>query len=407
MGKLARLEQAQWLLDLCRWLAIGSMIGIITGTSSAALLRSLDWATSWREAHPSIVWLLPLGGLLSGLIYEYFGRGVAAGNQLLLAEIDDPQTIIPLRMAPLILLGTTIAHLFGASVGREGTALQMAGSLVDRLTPILRLNDRDRQILLTAAISGGLGSVFGTPLTGMVFGLEVLEFGQLRYQGIFACLIAAIVGDRVTIAWGLDHQVYQVPIIPELTIWRLLAAIGAGVVFGLTARIFVSLTNQIRGYFEAIDYAPVRPLIGGVLVLIAIQVVGATKYIGLGIPTIVSAFSTQLSPWDFAAKIGFTALSLGSGFKGGEATPLFYIGATLGNALAPLLGLPSPLLAGMGFVAVFAGAANVPLASILMAIELFGAPVGSYAGIACVVSYLCSGNNGIYRSARTVGQHRG
>ena len=406
MRKLARLEQAQSILDLCRWLAIGSIIGIITGTSSAALLRSLDWATGWREAHPSIVWLLPLGGLLSGLIYDYFGRSVATGNHLLLAEIDDPQTIIPLRMAPLALLGTTIAHLFGASVGREGTALQMGGSLVDRLTPILRLNNPDRRILLMAAISGGFGSVFGTPLTGMVFGLEVLAFGQLRYEGIFACLIAAIVGDRVTIAWGLGHQVDRVPIIPELTIWRLLVAIGAGLIFGLTARLFVSLTHQIEGYFRAISYAPFRPLIGGILVPIAIQVVGTSKYIGLGIPTIVSAFSSQLPPGDFVAKIGFTALSLGSGFKGGEATPLFYIGATLGNALAPLLGLPSPLLAGMGFVAVFAGAANVPLAGILMAIELFGAPVGSYAGIACIVSYLCSGSSGIYSSPRSAGQHR-
>jgi H+/Cl- antiporter ClcA len=406
MGKLARLEQAQSMLDLCRWLVIGSMIGIITGTSSAALLSSLDWATGWREAHPSIVWLLPLGGLLSGLIYDYFGRSVAAGNHLLLAEIHDPQTILPLRMAPLVLISTTIAHLFGASVGREGTALQMGGSLADRLTPILQLNDPDRRILLTAAISGGFGSVFGTPLTGMVFGLEVLAFGQLRYQGIFAGLIAAIVGDQVTIAWGLDHQVYQVPIIPELTIWRLLMAIGAGVIFGLTARVFVSLTHRVEQYFRVMSYAPLRPLIGGILVLIAIQVVG-TKYIGLGIPTIVSAFTTQLPPWDFAAKIGFTSLSLGSGFKGGEVTPLFYIGATLGNALAPLCGLPSPLVAGMGFVAVFAGAANVPLASILMAIELFGAPVGSYAGIACIVSYLCSGKKGIYRSVRIGGQHRG
>ncbi len=405
MSKLARLEQAQGLLDLCRWLIIGSMIGIITGTSSAALLRSLDWATDWRAAHPSIVWLLPLGGLLSGLIYNYFGHSVTAGNHLLVAEIEAPQAIIPVRMAPLILIGTTIAHLFGASVGREGTALQMAGSLADQLTPILRLNNPDRRILLTAAISGGVGSVFGTPLTGMVFGLEVLKFGGLRYEGIFACLIAAIVGDQVTIAWGLDHQVYQISIVPELTIWRLLAAIGAGILFGLAARVFVSLTHQIKGYFQNINYAPARPLIGGALVLIAIQLVGV-KYIGLGIGTIVSAFSSQLSPWDFAAKIGFTALSLGSGFKGGEATPLFYIGATLGNALAPLLGLPSPLLAGMGFVAVFGGAAHVPLAAILMAIELFGAPVGSYAGIACTVSYLCAGKSGIYSSPRIAGQHR-
>ncbi len=402
MLKLVRLEQIQGLLYLARWLPIGFAIGILTGTASAALLAALEWATAMREAHRGIIfWLLPLAGLLSGLIYHYFGRSVEAGNNLLLEEIHDPQTVIPLRMAPLVLLGTIIAHLFGASVGREGTALQMGVALADRLTQLLRLHGADRRIVLMAGISGGVASVFGTPLAGMLFGLEVLAFGKFRYDGLFTCLIAAIVGDRVTLAWGLGRTVYQIPFVPNLTIWGLLAAIFAGAIFGLAAKTFATLTHQISTYFKAkISYPPVRPLIGGTLVAIAIWAVGTTKYIGLGIPTIVSAFQTQLPPWDFAAKIGFTALSLGSGFKGGEVTPLFYIGATLGNAIAPLLALPAPLLAGMGFVGVFAGAANTPLASTLMAIELFGLPAGIYAGIACVSSYLLSGHAGIYRAQR-------
>jgi H+/Cl- antiporter ClcA len=203
------------------------------------------------------------------------------------------------------------------------------------------------------------------------------------------------------LAWGLHHTVYQVPIVPKLTLWGLLAAIIAGTMFGVVARVFAFLTHSIGTYFKAkISYPPLRPAIGGILVAIGIGAVGTTKYIGLGIPTIVSAFHTQLPLWDFALKIGFTALTLGAGFKGGEVTPLFYIGATLGNALAPLLGLPAPLLAGMGFVAVFAGAANTPLASTLMAIELFGLPAGIYAGIASISSYLLSGHTGIYRAQR-------
>jgi H+/Cl- antiporter ClcA len=383
--------------DLGKWLSIGWAIGILTGTTSAALLVTLDWATAWRTSHPWMTFLLPLGGLVSGLIYHYFGKSVAAGNNLLLAAIHDSHTVIPLRMAPLVLVGTTIAHLVGASVGREGTAVQMGGAVADRFAQMLRLDANDRPIVLMAAISGGFASVFGTPLAGMLFGLEVCAVGKLRYTGLFPCAIAAIVGDRITLAWGLHHQVYQIQIVPGLTLWGLLAAIGAGSIFGLTARGFATLTHQIGAYFQAkISYRPLRPCVGGILVAIAIQAVGTSKYIGLGIPTIVSAFDTQLPPWDFAAKIGFTALSLGSGFKGGEVTPLFYIGATLGNAIAPLTGLPAPLLAGMGFVAVFAGAANTPLASTLMAIELFGVPAGSYAGIACICSYLCSGHTGIY-----------
>jgi H+/Cl- antiporter ClcA len=401
MTKWRQLELAPALQDLGKWLAIGCMIGILTGTASAALLATLEWATAWRESHRWILWLLPLGGLSSGLIYDYLGRSVEAGNNLLLDEIHDPQAVIPLRMAPLGLVGTTISHLFGASAGREGTAVQMGAALADRSTQIFRLEGADRRIVLIAGISGGFASVFGTPLAGMLFGLEVLAVGKFCYDGLFVCAIAATIGDWVTLAWGLHHTVYQIPIVPELTGWGLLTAIWTGAIFGLTAWVFATLTHQISTYFQAkISYPPFRPLLGGILVAIAIQLLGTTKYIGLGIPTIVSAFNTQLPPGDFAAKIGFTALSLGAGFKGGEVTPLFYIGATLGNAIAPLTILPPPLLAGMGFVAVFAGAANTPLAATLMAIELFGAPVGIYAGIACICSYLCSGHAGIYRAQR-------
>jgi H+/Cl- antiporter ClcA len=401
MTKWWQLQPARFLFPLIKWLAIGGTIGMLAGTASAALLEILEWATAWRESHRWMLLFLPLAGLSSGLLYHYLGRSVEAGNNLLLDEIHDPQAVIPLRMAPLVLLGTTIAHLFGASAGREGTAVQMGAALADRATQILRLDLTERRIVLMAGISGGFAAVFGTPLAGMLFGLEVLSFGKFRYDGLFVCAIAAIIGDRVTLAWGLHHQVYQIPIVPTLTIWGLLTAMLAGGIFGLTAWVFTTLTHRISAYFKAqISYPPLRPFIGGILVAIAIQLFGTTKYIGLGIPTIVSAFNTQLPPWDFAAKIGFTALSLGAGFKGGEVTPLFYIGATLGNAIAPLTILPAPLLAGMGFVAVFAGAANTPLASILMAIELFGAPVGIYAAIACICSYFCSGHGGIYRAQR-------
>jgi H+/Cl- antiporter ClcA len=387
------------IADLVKWLAISCMAGLITGTSSAALLAALDWATAWRETHQWIIFLLPLGGLISGLIYDYLGKGVEAGNNLLLEEIHDPQTIIPWQMSPLVLVGTTIAHLVGASVGREGTAVQMGTAIVDRLTPLLRLNVADRQILLMAGISGGFASVFGTPLAGMVFGLEVLAIGKFRHEGLFPCMMTAIIGDRITLAWGLQHQAYQLPIVPPLTLWGILTAIVAGSIFGLAARVFATLTHYSSDYFKAkISYPPFRPFVGGMIILIVIQLAGTSKYSGLGIPTIVSTFDTQVAPWDFAAKIGLTALSLGSGFKGGEVTPLFYIGATLGNTLAPILLLPAPLLAGMGFVAVFAGAANTPLAAILMAIELFGVAAGNYLAIACIVSYLCSGYPGIYRS---------
>ena len=408
MKGLQAIEQFSAFAQMMKWLALATVVGMLCGTASAALLASLEWATNWREAHLWMIALLPLGGFLSGLIYHYFGKAVEAGNNLLLEEIHSPKQIIPLRMAPLVLLGTVMTHLFGGSAGREGTALQMGVSLADQLTRVLQFKGSDRRILLMTGISSGFASVFGTPLAGAVFGLEVLTIGKVRYDGLFPCMVAAIVGDYVTLKWGIHHTDYRLANLPSMSLTdvsggaaNLLSTVFAGAVFGLVALLFATATHKIGHLFKSkISYPPFRPLIGGTIVAIAVGAVGTTKYIGLGIPTIVAAFNTHLNPWDFAAKLAFTALTLGAGFKGGEVTPLFYIGATLGNALSLILPLPMSLLAGMGFVAVFGAAANTPLASTIMAMELFGLPAGAFAGIACVVSYLFSGHAGIYRAQR-------
>jgi H+/Cl- antiporter ClcA len=199
----------------------------------------------------------------------------------------------------------------------------------------------------------------------------------------------------------VHHIHYAIPLVPQVSAWGLAAMVIAGAVFGLTGKVFADATHALGGWMKKrVGYAPLRPLLGGIVIAAAAWFLCADRYIGLGIPTIVEAFQQPLGSYDFAAKMAFTIASLGSGFKGGEVTPLFYIGATLGNALAPVLNMPIPLLAGIGFVAVFAGAANTPIASTLMAMELFGSEVGIYAAMACVVSYLFSGHTGIYRSQR-------
>jgi len=390
---------AALLANALKWALLVIVVAVLAGSASALFLFALDWATRTREANRWLLWGLPFAGFAVGWLYLKLGRHVEAGNNLLIDEIHDPKKVVPLRMAPLVLFGTVVSHLFGASVGREGTAVQMGGALADQLSPLFKLKPEDRRVLLMAGISAGFASVFGTPLAGAVFALEVLASGRMRYEGLLPCVIAAVVADQVGLWWGVQHTAYVLGAVPHITPWLLLAMVLAGMVFGLVGRTFAVSTHALSTWMkQRVAYAPLRPMLGGAVVAGAVLTFGADRYIGLGIPVMLEAFTQPLPATDFLGKMAFTIASLGTGFKGGEVTPLFYIGATLGNSLAPLLHAPFALLAAVGFVAVFAGAANAPLAATLMAMELFGAEVGVFAALACTTSYMCSGHAGIYRS---------
>ncbi len=382
-----------------KWLFICVLIGMFSGSASAFFLVSLEWVTQFREHNSWIILLLPIGGLCIGLLYHYYGTDVIKGNNLLLEEYENPQKIIPLKMAPMVLISTLITHLFGGSAGREGTAVQMSGTIADQFTKIFKLDNSDRKTLIILGISGGFASVFGTPLAGALFALEVLYFSKISLKSSALSFLAAYIAYFTVEILQVKHTHYYITEIPEISINAIQSAIIVGILFGLTAMLFSRTTHfWIKLFSKTITYPPFRPFVGGLILLIAIYFIGTTKYIGLGIPTIVESFWTPNTSYDFILKILFTGFTLGAGFKGGEVTPLFFVGATLGSALSLIIPFPIALLAGMGFVAVFSGATHTPIACTIMGMELFGWQTGLFIGIACLMAYFSSGSVGIYHS---------
>ena len=382
-----------------KWIFICALIGIFSGSASAFFLVSLEWVTQFRESHNWILWLLPMGGLSIGLIYHYLGKEVVKGNNLLLEEYENPQKPIPLKMAPMVLIGTLITHFFGGSAGREGTAVQMGGAIADQFTGLFKLDASDRKTLIILGISAGFASIFGTPLAGALFALEILYFSTISLKSSILSFLVAYIAYFTVDFWQVKHTHYNIPVVPDITINTFAWVILAGVLFGLTSMLF-SRTTHFWGrlFSKMISYAPLRPFVGGIILAVAVFFIGTTKYIGLGIPTIVDAFCTPNASYDFLLKILFTGFTLGAGFKGGEVTPLFYIGATLGSALSLFVPLPIAFLAGLGFVAVFSGATHTPIACTIMGMELFGIESGVYIGITCLIAYFSSGSIGIYHS---------
>ena len=332
-------EQLKIGVYITKWTFLAGIVGVLSGSASAIFLVSLDYATKVRVEHRWLLYLLPLAGLAIGLFYRYLGRGLDGGNNLILEEIHDPQSKIPARLAPVILIATVATHLFGGSAGREGTAVQMGGSLASWLARLLRLDLLDLRILVMAGVSGGFGSVFGTPVAGMIFGLEVLAVGRMRYDALIPCLIGSAVGHWTCLFWfafwGGAHGEYAIHSNVEITALLIAKILLAAPLFGLASILFSELTHALQAVFARIaSWPPARPLIGGVVIVLLTLLVGTNDYLGLSLPLLHRPFDGEpVRNFDFAWKLLFTAVTLGAGFKGGEVTPLFVIGATLGATL--------------------------------------------------------------------------
>ena len=392
-----RLTRSAWDLIM------GSLAGLLCGAASALFLALLGRCLAFRAAHPAMLWALPLLGLITAGLYRRFGAGAEGGTALVLDEVTEWRGQVPSRMAPLVLVGTLLSHLGGASVGREGTAVQMGAALArtlakarGRLGAILRLTRSRQRLMLQAGLAGGFGSVFGTPLAGALFGLEVTGKGGLRMDALLLCLASGLVGDATARALGAHHAAWPVPMPAAAPrIWGLLLLFA--LLVAAAAWAYVHASHGLAAWTKARFPWWARPLVGG-LIFAAVASRLEPAHLNLGTEWLPRAFGGQAGPSAFAVKLALTAWCLGWGFKGGEVTPLFVSGALLGAAAAPLLGLPAPFLAALGFVALFAAASHTPLTGLVLGVELFGAGLAAPLLLVGGLAYALVGTRSLYRS---------
>lgn len=374
------------------WIGLILGVSLVVGAAGAGFHHALTGVTRLYQTTPWLIVSLPFLGLLTLWLYRSPCLASAGGTKTLIAQIREPAQPLPGNMAPAILGTTLLSHLGGASVGREGTALQMGGALADQFSRWVDLNPNERRTLLLCGVSAGFAAVFGTPFAAAIF---ALEFVRLRSWAVLPCLVCGFGADLIgRKLFHLTHANYQLPLPAEFSGSGLASALALGLACGLVAKLYLFLSQREAARPNPLPYA--RIFFTGLLFSLSIYFTGYKEFTGLGLPIIETAMLEPMSPFVFILKFLFTLVCVSAGFRGGEVTPLFFIGVTLGSAAATYCGLPLSICAALGFVGVFAGAGAVPLACTVMACELFGPSLGLYALITCAVSWLVAGRKGLY-----------
>ncbi len=391
------------LRALGRWLGLAGLAGAACGLAGAAFTWCVAQATALRAAHPWLLFAMPLAGLAIVWSYRAAGMENDSGTNQIIASVRGGERP-PVRLAPLIFLGSVLTHLTGGSAGREGAALQIGGSISAGIGRLLRLGDRNVNTIIQCGMAGLFSALFGTPLTATVFALEVVNVGHFRYAALFPCLLSALAANAIPRLLGLPGETYRLSGLPDLGFVPMLRCGALAILAALVSIAFCALMHEAgRLYQKYIPNQYLRALAGAAFVILLTVIEGSGDYNGAGGHIIELAVEGQVHvPWAFLWKMLFTALTLGAGFRGGEIVPTLFIGSTFGCAAGPLLGLDPAFGAAVSMIALFCGVVNCPMASIFLAIELFGGEGLLFFALACALSFLVSGQYSLYSSQNIV-----
>lgn len=390
----------KYLKVFIKWILLATLVGLVGGVIGYAFHESIDIATHFREENRWIIYFLPVGGLIIAGIYRIFkSLGSFSTNRVI--EAVQSEEKVPLVMSPLIFVSTVLTHLLGGSAGREGAALQLGGSLGYNIGKWVRLSKSDLHIIVMAGMSAVFSALFGTPLTAAIFAVEVCMVGAVHYSALFPSVMSAVVAFKMSTSFGavpISYDIFQsVSITPEL----LIKVIALAVLCALVCILFCESIKRCEHLVEKyIKNSFVRIFAGGAVILILTLIIGNQDYNGAGMHVITDAMNGNAKPYAFILKIVFTAITISVGFRGGEIVPAFFVGSTFGCVLAQILGLDAGFGASIGFVALFCGAVNCPIASIMLALEVFGTNNILIYALVCCVSFMMSGNFGLYKSQK-------
>ena len=379
-----------------KWTAAAAVIGAACGLVGTLFHFGVHEVTAFRGTHPWALYLLPLAGLVIVGFYKLTGTDGLGTDDII--DAVHQGKLLPILLLPAIFFGTILTHLCGGSAGREGAALQMGGTIGQYLGRHFQLDDRDLRVATLAGMAAFFSALFGTPLAATVFAIMVISIGVIYHVALYPSLLAALVAYGVSIHLGVEPTRFAVSV-PEQTVGMFVRVALLGVLCALVSILFCQVMHGAGHLMKRIRNPWLRVVCGGAAIIVLTLIFG-TDYNGAGMEIVTAAVEqgTVAVPWAFLLKLIFTAITLAAGFKGGEVVPSFFVGATFGCAAAPLLGLPAGFGAAVGLAAVFCGVTNCPLASTLLAVELFGAEGLLYFALACCLSYMLSGYQGLYSS---------